>query len=228
MHTASSVFGNRSVPARPLVNSPARIGMRLAIANYLQQAMDEIGMDQKSFAPAIGTTEATLSRALNVKEGSKAKPHFELALQAARLSTKPLPPEITQAAPRQPIPTGMGEREAVQYIGPKTTERVFTPNQTVWTVNTHLLTPLGIIRGQRFILDQSLMKPKDRDIVIANVWNRARNDADTLLRMFFDGYLVTPNFLIDRTPRIPVDEDDERGLVVIMGTAIEFWPAPRG
>jgi transcriptional regulator with XRE-family HTH domain len=174
------------------------------------------GLSWEELAKKIGVAHTTLSRAADEKAPP---PNFRTSTIRKLVKFSGIPAPEGYEAPVNY--GGMEEQEALRFIGP--TDRALSPNQTVWTVNTPLLIAMGYVPGDRFILDQSLTRPRDYDVVIANVYNRQRDDDDTLLRVYLDKYLVTPNFIVDRTRRIRVEDDDPLGLVKIMGTVTASW-----
>ena len=111
---------------------------------------------------------------------------------------------------------GLSEAEATPYSGQAS--RTLTPNQSIWMVKSTLLSPVGLVPGDRFILDQSL-KPRNYDLVMVQKYDHQRASADTMLRIYDAGFAVTPLHLIDRSPKLWIDGSN----VVSMGVVIESW-----
>lgn len=114
------------------------------------------------------------------------------------------------------IEEGFSEPQATPYIGVE--ERPLLEGQSVWTCNSAHLSSMGLMPGDRFILDQN-QTPKQRDIIAVQQYDHQTGTAETLLRIFADGFAVTPLYLIDGTPRIYLDGTN----ATIMGVIMESW-----
>lgn len=111
---------------------------------------------------------------------------------------------------------GFAEPEATPWGGQP--DKNLGPGQSIWTVHTQAMSPMGLMPGDRFILDQS-MTPQTRDIIMVQVYDHQTGSAESLLRVFADGFAVTPLYLVDGSPRIWIDGTH----ATVMGVVIESW-----
>lgn len=112
--------------------------------------------------------------------------------------------------------TGMSEPEASPYLGQQ--PRELSTNQSIWTVNTNVLASVGLMQGDKVILDQSI-KPRSHDVVMVQNYDHQQGTAETMLRIFDAGFAVTPLYLVDRSPKLWIDGNN----VVAMGVIVESW-----
>lgn len=116
--------------------------------------------------------------------------------------------EFTEAGPP-------AEPEAVQLETPTDAYgRHLAQSQSVWIAQTLALASLGLMPGDRFVID-SAITPQTRDIVLV----KAFNEPAPLLRVYADGFAVTPLYLVDGTRRLWIDGSN----VAVIGTLIESW-----
>jgi transcriptional regulator with XRE-family HTH domain len=92
--------------------------------------------------------------------------------------------------------------------------RQLAQSQSVWIAQTSALASLGLMPGDRFVID-SAITPQTRDIILV----QAFNDPAPLLRVFADGFAVTPLYLVDGSRRLWIDGSN----VAVIGTLIESW-----
>lgn len=133
----------------------------------------------------------------------------------ARASGMPAPRNfggVSEAAP------GMAEPDAVPLTAEFAGGRDLTANQSVWTVQGQGLAAMGLMPGDRFILDQSV-QPQTRDIIMVQSYDNASGTAETLLRVYADGFAVTPLYLVDGQRRMWIDGSN----VAVMGVVVESW-----
>jgi transcriptional regulator with XRE-family HTH domain len=127
------------------------------------------------------------------------------------------PPAILSNNQGQPLkhtsPSGMAEPEAVAYIGPQ--DEPLAPNQSLWTAKSAALQAMGLMPGDRFKLDQG-EAPRNRDMIVVQKYDHHTGTAETLLRLYVDGFAVTPLHLIDNEPRIWLDGTNATAMGVIM------------
>lgn len=126
------------------------------------------------------------------------------------------PPASLLVPGAQVLPFGMNEADAAPWDGAP--ERHTVEGQSIWTVHSSALSPVGLMPGDRFILDGSL-KPKQRDIIMVQNYDHQSASAESLLRIFADGFAVLPLYLVDNSPRIWIDGQN----AVVMGVVTESW-----
>lgn len=179
---------------------------------WLRAILKKNGMSPTALAKAAGISHTTITRALDPKED---EPNFRVdtIVKLTKLGGIPAPAELAAAAGH-----GFAEQDAVQLAGIPEAGRKLTPAQSQWTVKTSELAAVGLMPGDRFIIDDTLT-PRDYDVVMANVYDLQSGGAKTVLRVYHDHFLVTPNYLTERRPKLFVDNNS----VVIKGVLVESW-----
>jgi SOS-response transcriptional repressor LexA len=104
----------------------------------------------------------------------------------------------------------------VAYVGPQ--DEALSPNHSIWTAKSSSLQAMGLMPGDRFILDQG-EPPRNRDMIVVQKYDHQTGTAETLLRLYVDGFAVTPMHLIDNDPRIWLDGNN----AACMGVIIKSW-----
>lgn len=174
-------------------------------------------INQTELAKRAGLSHSTLSRAMT-------NPGYRINFRADTIAKLAqvggiLPPHaiagLHAAAAHGP---GLAEPQATVYTGELA--ELLPPGQSEWTCHTPVLAPMGLMPGDHFILDQNV-KPGFRDMVVIQSYDMQAGTAETLLRVFADGFAYTPNWLVDGTPRIWLDGQN----ATVMGTIVKSWRA---
>ena len=111
---------------------------------------------------------------------------------------------------------GMAEPEAAPYLGPQ--DETLPPAHTIWTAQSTSLQAMGLMPGDHFILDQH-ETPRLRDMIVVQKYDHQTATAETLLRLYVDGFAVTPMYLVDNEPRIWIDGTN----AICMGVIVKSW-----
>jgi AraC-like DNA-binding protein len=112
---------------------------------------------------------------------------------------------------------GMAEPEATPYMGIPISDAM-PPAHTIWTAKSASLQAMGLMPGDHFILDQA-EAPRLRDMIVVQKYDHQTATAETLLRLYVDGFAVTPMHLIDNEPRIWLDGTN----ALCMGVIVKSW-----
>ena len=91
--------------------------------------------------------------------------------------------------------------------------------QAVWQVHSRALELSGILDGD-FVLADSAVAPRPRDVVIAQLVRTARPGADTVLRLYDPPYLLTATMQTEAISK-PVLVDNVN--VSIWGVVVRSW-----
>jgi transcriptional regulator with XRE-family HTH domain len=205
-----------------IVSTPPCVGSRILsslkeqIEAWAKAEVPKSHFSRNELARKAGISPATIHRIMGLDESYAATPKWQnVSALAKALGVKP--PSI----PHPDHDDGLAEPEAIAIVPSPSSESIApSPNQTEWKVKGASLASMGYMPGDHFILDQSV-QPQNRDCVVAQVVDYETGTAETVLRVFVDGFLVTPNYIIDGTPRLFVDGK----IVHIMGTIIRSWRA---
>lgn len=183
-----------------------------AFREWIATILASRNITRSRLAELAGLSHSTLSRATT---DDSYRINFRADTIAKIAKVGGIAPPAIVTGERLTTP-GFGDPEALPYTG--NAARELSPNQTIWTVNTGDLQAMGLLPGDRFILDQAT-PPKTRDIIVVQKYDHATGTATTLLRVFADGFAVTPLYLVNGEPRLWIDGET----AVCMGTVIESW-----
>lgn len=178
---------------------------------YLREIKQRTGHGPTRMAREVGMSESAFTRHWNGQ--IKSLPRLDSIRKL--VAHYKIPPPAGMMG-EQPAPSGFAESEATKYEG--SPGRIVASHQSIWTVKSPVLATLGMLPGDRFILDP-LVAARDYDVVLAQVYDFDRDTAETVLRIYFEKFLVVPTYLTDRTPRLHVDNNS----IKIMGVVIESW-----
>jgi transcriptional regulator with XRE-family HTH domain len=178
---------------------------------WIEALMQRSGLNQTQLAAKAGLSHSTLSRAMTSNDYKVNFRQDTIERLAAAGGIAP-PPAI---APHT-HPAGFSEPEAQAWTGAP--ERDLSPNQTIWTVRSPVLMPIGLMPGDRFILDQAATA-RTGDAILVQLVDHRTGTAETLLRLYADGFAVTPLYLSDGTKRLWIDNN----AVAVAGVIIESW-----
>lgn len=171
-------------------------------------------LSRNELARRAGISPASIHRIMGLDDTYTALPKWQNVVSLAKaLGVKP------PAIPHPEGADGMAEAEAEPLT--QTTDSALlepTPTQSEWRIKSSILAPMGYMPGDHFILD-SATPPRNRDCVVAQVVDYDTGTAETVLRVYMDGFLVTPNFLMDGSPRLFVDGK----IVQVTGTITRSW-----
>jgi hypothetical protein len=171
-------------------------------------------LSRNELARRASISSATIHRIMGLDPTYFATPKWQNVVALAKaLGVKP------PAIPHPDTEGGMAEPDVAPIQWAKSQENgELPPSQSQWEIRTQVLAGMGYMPGDKFILDQSLT-PQNRDCVVAQIVDYDTGSAETVLRVFLDGFLVTPNYVSDRSPRMFVDGR----LVHIMGVITKSW-----
>lgn len=198
-----SVAGARALPT-----------LKQQIETWAQAEVPKSPLSRNELARRAGISSATIHRIMGLDDSYGATPKWQnVAALAKALGVKP--PNI----PHPDQSEGMAEPDAIPIVpSPSQSETPDNPRQTEWKVKGMALAAMGYMPGDHFILDQGVA-PANRDCVVAQVVDYDTGTAETVLRVFMDGFLVTPNYVMDGSPRLFVDGK----IVQVMGTIVKSW-----
>lgn len=198
----------------PLAGAALLSALKDQIIAWATAEVAKSTLSDREIARRAGFSPATLHRILGRDPAYTAMPKWQNVTALAKaLGVKPPasshgnPPEGLAEADAEPIAAS-----AAPGMAPE------TPNQTVWQVKGMALAPMGYMPGDHFVLDQSVA-PQNRDCVVAQVVDYDTGAAETVLRVYLDGFLVLPNYITEGSPRLFVDGR----IVHIMGTIVRSW-----
>jgi hypothetical protein len=186
------------------------------IREWAQREVPKSPFSRNDLAKRAGISSASIHRIMGLDETYTATPKWQNVTALAKaLGVRP--PSIPQ--PHEP--EGMAEPDAEPIaISSQPGGTDLPPTQTEWHIKGMVLAAMGYMPGDHFILDQTV-PPANRDCVVAQVVDYETGAAETVLRVYLDGFLVTPNFITDGTPRLFVDGK----IVTIAGTITKSWRA---
>jgi transcriptional regulator with XRE-family HTH domain len=192
-----------------------------AFREWIAAILHRTGLKPTQLAKVAGLSHSTLSRALNDDDyriNFRADTIAKLA-QVGGISPPAgvalgAPPAAPGATPGQP--SGFCEPDASPALSRD--GRELTVTQSIWTARTGALAPLGLMAGDHFILDQAVA-PRLRDIVMVQQYDNTTGTAESHLRVWADGFAVSPLYLVDGTPRIYIDGINAQ----LMGVVVESW-----
>lgn len=183
------------------------------LRGWIQTILDRKGWSRTRLAAEAGVSTTTITRLFD-KRFSHVMNAASIA-KIARATGIPAPRNfggVEVAAP------GMGEPEAAPYKAGENGRQLSNPAQSIWTCRTNSLVSLGLMPGDRFILDPTIT-PQTRDVIMVQRYDNSQGTAETLLRIYADGFAVTPLYLLDGSPRLWIDGAN----VVVMGVVVESW-----
>lgn len=186
-----------------------------AFREWIKTILLRKGINATELAKRAGLSHSTLSRALSddsYRVNFRADTIAKLAVAGGVSPPQALGGSaISEKAGM--MTTGLGEPQATPYLGQDT--EGLQSGQSTWTCNTTGLISMGLMPGDRFILDQN-QTPKQRDIIAVQQYDHQTGSAETLLRVYADGFAVTPMYLVDNTPRIFLDGNNASVIGVLM------------
>ena len=180
------------------------------LRTWIENILREKGWKKTHLAKQAGVSTTAITRLFD--DDYSGSMNAASIAKIARAAGYPAPSNFGGVEQHQ----GFSEPEATPFAGPA--ERQLTANQSIWTVGTPALVAMGLMPGDRFLLDQS-MKPANRDIVVVQQYDHATGTAETLLRVYADGFAVTPLYLVEGTPRLWIDGSN----TACMGVVLESW-----
>jgi transcriptional regulator with XRE-family HTH domain len=221
---------HRSIPPVPIMQeaqtpplkaatAPRGIDARtLAFREWIAAILERQGITRTELARRANLSHSLLSRA-TTDDSHRINFRADTIAKLTEVGGV-APPAIL--SPNQPQPLrhnrqdGMAEPEAVAYVGPQ--DETLTPNQSLWTAKSGSLQAMGLMPGDRFKLDQG-EAPRNRDSIVVQKYDHHTGTAETLLRLYVDGFAVTPLHLIDNEARIWLDGSN----ATCMGVIVKSW-----
>lgn len=185
-----------------------------AFREWIAAILERKGITRTELARMAGLSHSTLTRATtdaNYRINFRADTMAKLA-QVGGLA----PPPMLTGQPESPPPQGFAEPQAT--LDMSGIEPGLPPGQSQWTARSPVLAAMGLMPGDHFILDQNAT-PRMRDMIVVQSYDHQTASADTLLRLYADGFAVTPLYLVDNTPRLWLDG----GSAACMGVIIKSW-----
>jgi transcriptional regulator with XRE-family HTH domain len=183
-----------------------------AFRDWIAAILAKLHISRTELAKQAGLSHSTLSRATSDDD-------YRINFRADTITKLALVGGIAPPAILTGEPTnfdGLSEPQATPYAG--TPERHLNEGQSIWTCHSAALSSMGLMPGDRFILDQN-QSPKPRDIIVIQHYDHQSGSAETLIRVYIDEFAVTPMYVIDGTPRIHIDSRS----ATVMGVLIESW-----
>lgn len=187
----------------------------LAFREWIAAILAKKKVSRTELARRAGLSHSTLSRATtddNYRINFRADTIAKLTEFGGILP----PAAIATAGSTGEPQDNYSEPEATPWQGEPL--RQLSPSQSIWTVHSQGLSAMGLMPGDRFILDQSV-QPQTRDIVMIQAFDNQTGAAETLLRVYADGFAVTPLYLVDGSRRLWIDGKN----VSVMGVIVESW-----
>jgi transcriptional regulator with XRE-family HTH domain len=184
----------------------------IAFREWIATILTKNSINKSELARRAGLSHSTLSRA-TTDDGYKINFRTDTIWRLAEVGGIK-PPAIV--AGEKTETHGMSEPEATPYLGQQL--RNLTDSQTIWTASTNILASVGLLPGDKFILDQSL-KPRGHDVIMVQNYDHQSGTAETMLRIYDGGFAVSPLYLVDRSPKLWIDGNN----VAVMGVVIESW-----
>jgi AraC-like DNA-binding protein len=180
------------------------------LRQWIEAILAEKNWSKARLAKEAGFPTSTITRLFH--DDYTGSMNMASIAKIVRASGKPAPRNIGGID----VDEGFSEPQATMYTGQP--EEDLHLGQTQWTCNTASLTSMGLMPGDSFILDQNT-QPKYRDMIVVQKYDHQTATAETLLRVFADGFAYTPSYLIDGTPRIYLDGNT----AACMGVIIKSW-----
>lgn len=187
----------------------------LAFREWIAAILSKKNVSRTELARRAGLSHSTLSRATtddNYRINFRADTIAKLTEFGGILP----PAAIATAGSSGDAQDHYSEPEAAPWPGEP--PHNLSPSQSIWTVHSSALAAMGLMPGDRFILDRAVT-PKTRDIVMIHAYDNQMGNAETLLRVFADGFAVTPLYLVDGSRRLWIDGTN----VSIVGVVVESW-----
>jgi SOS-response transcriptional repressor LexA len=210
----------RSVPG--IVRAAPLSSIKQQIEAWANQEVPKSPLSRNELARRSGISSATIHRIMGLDETYHATPKWQNVTALAKaLGVKP------PAIPHPEQAEGMAEADAMPILAPSGADNplqntTLSNTQSQWQVKGMALAAMGYLPGDYFILDQSV-QPANRDCVIAQVVDYDTGTAETVLRVYMDGFLVTPNYVADGSPRLFVDGK----IVQVSGVITQSWRTRR-
>lgn len=200
---------------------------------WFKKRQKEVGVTAEEIAREAGRTRSNVSHILNG--------HQKMSLDWARAFAKVLDVPLDEVMRRagisgpeeaQRIAPGFAESDAAPFVGQggdqyKTKEVAACfggdrPGMDIWHVTSDAMSLRGYWPGDRLLVDMRASEScRAGDVVIAQVYNRQRAAAETVLRLFEPPVLVAACARQGEALTRVVDNDN----VVIKGKVIASWRA---
>jgi transcriptional regulator with XRE-family HTH domain len=208
----------REAPSSPLKAASKADARTLAFREWIAAILERQGITRTELARRAHLSHSLLSRA-TTDDNHRINFRADTIAKLTEVGGV-APPAILSPNQAQPLrtskPDGMAEPEAIAYVGPQV--EAITTNQSIWTAKSSSLQAMGLMPGDRFILDQG-EQPRSRDMIVVQKYDHHTGTAETLLRLYVDGFAVTPMHLIDNEPRIWLDGTN----ATAMGVIVKSW-----
>lgn len=198
--------------------SETREQLRLRINDWLRDVVEKTRIAPTRLATEIGISPSTLTRPLNEPD-YRSVLSTDIIAKIVAYTGLPGPKGITLSPVPAP-PAGFAEPELRRIEAPANESGLSAARagQDVWENRGVAMEMEGIMPGDHLLVDMNLA-PRSNDIVIAQVYNDARGDAETVLRRYDPPFLLAAQAV--RRPPKPLLVDNDR--VVIRGVVIERW-----
>lgn len=186
---------------------------------WISAIVAKTGLTLTELARRAGLSHSTLLRAMR-SDGYRINFRADTIVKLANVGGIVPPDLISGQGQRLATPEGFSEPQAAPAIDDLSDLK---DGQSVWTCKTTALVAVGLMPGDRFIIDPTVT-PRFRDLVLVQDYDHQAGTAETLLRVFADGFAVTPNYLVDDAPRIWLDGHN----AAVMGVVIKSWRTRAG
>lgn len=205
MYMRNQTISNLKELVKPLAS------LKEEIAAWANREVAKSTLSNNEIARRAGFAAATLHRILGRDPKYTADPKWPNVVKLARvLGVKP--PDM----PRPKDDDDENMADAIEVTG--NTNHGLAPEQSLWQVQGTSLVSMGYMPGDSFILDKSV-KPANRECVLAQIVDYDSGKPEILLRVYLDGFLVTPDYIFDGSERHFVDGR----MVQIVGTIVKSW-----
>jgi AraC-like DNA-binding protein len=202
---AGKQYSLTSARARTLMDDTQAL-----LRHWIETILAEKKWSKARLAKEAGFPTSTITRLF--REDYSGSMNMSSIAKIVRATGKPAPRNIGGVEAQE----GLSEPQATPYSGAP--ERHLTEGQSIWTCHSNALAVMGLMPGDRFILDQN-QSPKPRDIIAIQHYDHQTGTAETLIRVYMDEFAVTPTYIVDGTPRIHLNGTNAS----IMGVLIESW-----
>lgn len=207
LHIAAGEYAERHLHPQPPISASADAN-DAAIREWLHDVMRRTGLKPTPLAKGADLAPSTLLRALDPgSSGSLERRSIEKIVQKYGV-----PPPAIYSDPATARAGGFGEPELVSILRPHTDERPLLNTEGDWEIRTRALELAGYLPGDKVRAD-SAMKPRPRDVVVAQVLDHVRGGAETVLRVY------DPPFIITDT----ADPASKRKPLFVDGTTVSIW-----
>jgi hypothetical protein len=184
------------------------------LRNWIDQILSVKGWTKARLAKEAGFPTSTITRLFRADYNGSL--NMSSVAKIVRASGIAAPTSIGGVD----APLGFSEPAALPYEGARNNET--DERKSVWTVASNSLAAIGLMPGDHFSLDQSL-QPQPHDLIMVQQYDHQRGTAESLLRIFVEGFAVTPLYLVDKSPKLWIDGAN----VTIMGVITESWRTHR-